>query len=40
MFVTNKRTKFPKEIVVNKEILENKIIETKISVLNSFKFLG
>ena len=40
MFVTNKRVKLPNEILLNTKIVENKIVETKVSVVSSFKRLG
>jgi hypothetical protein len=40
MFVTNKRVKLPKEIVVGPKALNNKCEEIKVSVVDSFKPLG
>jgi hypothetical protein len=40
MFVTNKRVKLPKEIVVGSKAVNDKCEEIKVSVVNSFKLLG
>jgi hypothetical protein len=40
MFVTNRRAKLPKEITVGSKNVNNKIIEFKVSLVTSFKFLG
>ncbi len=40
MFVTNKRVKLPKEIVVGSKAINDKCEEIKVSAVNSFKLLG
>jgi hypothetical protein len=40
MFVTNKRVKLPKEITVGTKLVNDKIEDIKVSVVNSFKLLG
>jgi hypothetical protein len=40
MFVTNKRVKLPKEITVGTKLVNDKIEEIKVSVVDSFKLLG
>ena len=37
MFVTNKRVKLPKEIVVGSKAVNDKCEEIKVSVVNSWK---
>ena len=40
MFVTNKRIKPPKEIIIDTKIVNNKTVDIKVSVVTSFKLLG
>jgi hypothetical protein len=40
MFVTNKRVKLPMEITVGTKLVNDKIEDIKVSVVNSFKILG
>jgi hypothetical protein len=40
MFVTNKRVKLPKEITVGTKLVNDKIEDIKVSVVDSFKLLG